>query len=120
MENIWTEEDEKNWMIEDEKFMKELAKEEEKRYEEDQKILSLVQSKVSEAVFEDIKTSIEMSENTYDYLISDGPIGDYQDDSDFEQWVNQTTNGGYTGDEYAGTVSIKISEKEYFQYSYWM
>jgi hypothetical protein len=35
-------------------------------------------------------------------------------------WVNQTTNGGYTGDEFAGTICIEIGENEYLKYNYSM
>ena len=60
----------------------------------------------------------------FNFKIVDKPIGKLQDCEDYEfiggVYVNQTTNGGYTGDEFAGTCSIKISENEYFQYSYSM
>ena len=33
-------------------------------------------------------------------------------------WVNQTTNGGFTGDEFAGTVSIKLKEDMWLHVPY--
>lgn len=93
-------------------------------YEEDQKVLGIVKSKVSKKAFDDILYYIDVSENTYDYLITDKPKGKFQKEEEFEEldglWVDQTVNGGYLGDEYAGTVSIKILENEYFQFNYSM
>jgi hypothetical protein len=88
-----------------------------------QKILDIVKSKVTEDEFIEIEWVIEESDNTYNYLITDKPVGTFQHE-DYEDiegiYVNQTTNGGYTSDEFAGTISIKIGENEYFQFSYSM
>lgn len=35
-------------------------------------------------------------------------------------WVNQTTNGGYTGDSFAGTVSIKLKKGKFLELDYSM
>lgn len=106
------------------KIWEEISEAENKRYQKDQEILKLVEESVSNTVYNDILYSIEMSENTYDYLITNKPEGEFQKEEDFEsldgQWVNQTTNGGYIGDEFAGTISIKINEDKYFQFSYSM
>ena len=53
--------------------------------------------------------------------IVDEKKGDKQDthyDIITEEWVNQTTNGGYTGDEFAGTVYFKLNNDKYLQISY--
>lgn len=91
---------------------------------EEQKILDLVKLKVSEGTFKEIEYNLNESGYCFDFKIADEPIGKLQDCEDYDfiegVYVNQTTNGGYTGDEFAGTCSIKISENEYFQYSYSM
>lgn len=106
------------------KAMDEYIAAEKLAYEKDQKVLELVKSKISKTAYEDVLYEIEVSENTWNYLITDEPKGRYQEDTEFEElgglWVDQTTNGGYLGDEYAGTVSIKISDDEFFQFEYSM
>ena len=52
---------------------------------------------------------------TTDYAQDDVPLHNLEG-----WWVNQTTDGGYTGDEFAGTVSVKISKDKYLQFSYSM
>lgn len=51
------------------------------------------------------------------------PVGNYQEEG-YDNipgiWVNQTTNGGYTGDTFAGTVCVKINEEKYFKFHYSM
>ena len=104
--------------------MKDMIEEEKRELQENQKILEIVKSKVSEKVFEDIKWSLAEGEHTFNYKITDKPKGKFQKELDFEeldgQWVNQTTNGGFTGDEFAGTISIKLNDKEFFEFSYSM
>ncbi len=99
--------------------------EEKKQELENKKILELVKSKVSEGAFEEIEFNLNESGYVYDFKITDKPLGDLQGVGYYEfiegVYVDQTTNGGYTEDEFAGTCSIKISEKnEYFQFSYSM
>lgn len=36
------------------------------------------------------------------------------------EYVNQTTNGGYTGDTFAGSVYIPITSSLYIHFEYWM
>ena len=91
------------------------------RAERDAKVLEVVKSVFSRDEFNDILSILEECDDTYDYSIEDSPKGDYQEeDHDFIKgaWVNQTTNGGYTGDEFAGTVSIKLPNDKYFQFYY--
>ena len=54
----------------------------------------------------------------FNFQIEDKPKGKIEDSDEYEfikVYVNQTTNGGYTGDEFAGTCSIKITENEYLE-----
>jgi hypothetical protein len=101
----------------------EMIRLENEQTEKDNKVLDDVKLLVSEEIFEDIKIVLEESENVYDFSIEDKPIGEFQKENyDYLDgiWVNQTTNGGYIGDEFAGNVSIKIDENKYFQFYYSM
>lgn len=91
---------------------------------EEQKILDIVKSKVSEGALKEIEYELNQDGYVYNFKIIDKPIGELRDCEDYEfiegVYVNQTKNGGYSGDEFAGTCSIKISENEYFQFAYSM
>jgi hypothetical protein len=110
--------------MDDSRLYKELIELERKEDENKKNVLEYVKSQLNNDEYEDVLFSIECSEYTYDYIITNKPKGNYQEESDFNalkgQWVNQTTNGGYLGDEFAGTISIQLNEKEYFQFSYSM
>ena len=85
--------------------------------------MDIVKPLASEDEFNDILDILAECDDTYDYSIEDKPKGKYQEeDYDFIKGalVNQTTNGGYTGDEFAGTVSIKLPNGKYFQFYYSM
>lgn len=94
----------------------------EKEQIEQQEVLDTIKSKVSEEFFKEILEELKESGHTYSFIVTDRPKGELIDDMEYDhvKYVDQTTNGGYTGDEYAGTVSIKISENEYFQFCYEM
>ncbi len=70
------------------------------------------------------KVFIEIDESCANSIIGfvDKPHGtkDVRDKDSLEIWVNQTTDGGYSGDSYAGTCDIKISEGKYLRFSYSM
>lgn len=107
-----------------EEMMKSMQEEEIKAWKEDKTVLAIVSGKVSKGEYQDILVVIEESDHTFDYKIVSEPKGNYQSDEELKvlggMWVNQTTNGGYTGDEFAGTISIELPNKEYFQFSYSM
>ena len=92
--------------------------------EADDNVLNTVKGFLSEDQFEDVLNLLEECYNTYNYSIEDKPKGDYQEEEDYPNlvgiWVNQTTNGGYSGDEFAGTISVKLSNDKYFQFYYSM
>ena len=91
---------------------------------EQNKILDKIKEKVSEEFFKEVLLELEYCDMTYSYSLENKPKGDKVEDTEYEHvkeiWVNQTTNGGYTGDEFAGSCSIKIGENEYFQFYYSM
>jgi hypothetical protein len=75
-------------------------------------------------MFDEIEHVIEDSDHTYDFKIVDEPKGEFQQEDEYPVlggiWVDQTTNGGYTGDDFAGTVSIKIDNRNYLEFAYSM
>ena len=106
------------------KICKEEAEAENREFRQNAVVLEKVKSMVSSEMFEDIKASLEDSENTFSFIITNKPKGEHQQEAEYPAiggiWVDQTTNGGYSGDDYAGTVSIKLKKNKYFEYSYWM
>ncbi|WP_298151153.1 hypothetical protein [Flavobacterium sp.] len=94
---------------------------EEERAEAEQKeaVLKAVQALVPVTVYAEILD--ELTDGyTFDYTITATPLGKKQDDGAAwgPHFVNQTTNGGYTGDEYSGTVSIPLGDGRFFQFGY--
>lgn len=87
-----------------------------------QSVLAEVQRVVGQEVYKAIVDELADSSYTHSYLIAEAPIGQEQDDGGLwgKTFVNQTTNGGYTGDEYAGTVSIPLGDGRFFQFAYSM
>jgi hypothetical protein len=95
----------------------------EKQSLEDQKILDLVRTKVTELAFKEIEDCLNEDGYCYGFEIVGEPEGELEEFDEFKHisvYVNQTTNGGYSGDDFAGTVSIKIGESEYFKFRYSM
>lgn len=85
-------------------------------------ILAEVRSIVSAEVYAAILDELAEVGHTFDYKIAPIGIGHEQDDGAAwgKHFVNQTTNGGYSGDEYAGTVSIPLGDGRFFQFGYSM
>lgn len=74
-----------------------------------QAVLDQVQALITPEAFQQIKDTLTDSGYTHSYLITDRPLGESQDDDYVrgDVCVDQTTNGGYTGDDYAGTISMQ-------------
>ena len=87
-----------------------------------QDVLLQVKSMVSAEVYSDILEELAESGSTDDFQIVLEAVGQEQDDdaSWGTTYVNQTTNGGYTGDEYSGTVSIPLGNNKFIQFAYYM
>ena len=87
-------------------------------------VLETVESLVTPEMFKDIEDAILHSEYAYNYKITDAPKGEFQQEDEYPAlggiWVDQTTNGGYSGDDFAGTVSVKIDDRNYFEFTYSM
>lgn len=75
---------------------------------------------MSSEAFQQILEEISDSGYTYDYQIVAEPVGEAQD-NDYalgDVFINQTMNGGWSGDDYAGTVCMPIGDEGYFQFAY--
>ena len=109
-----------------EDYMNVWAKAENEIYEKNQEVLNLVKEMVSQSFFEELEEYLEECDNTSQYnLTNDSPNDKHkQDESDYELikvvWVNQYRNGGYTGDNFAGQIWIKITNEKYFTFHYEM
>ena len=92
--------------------------------DEKDKCLASIKKLIQENKFDEILSIIEESEYTYDFKLTKEPKGKFQEERELEVlkgiFVNQTTNGGYTGDEFAGTISIEYNDGAYLQFSYSM
>ncbi len=86
-------------------------------------VLDLVKADVTDNIYEDILQCIEESDHTYDYSIVDEPNGNFQtNEYEFLEgiYVDQTTNGGMTGDEFAGSICVQFKKDHYFKFYYSM
>lgn len=99
-----------------------ILEEEAERYRLDKTVLEKVMSLVSDNDFAMIEAELVDGGFTGNFEIVNSPNGDIQDcDYKFANGykvVNQTCNGGYTGDEYAGQVYIPISKGKWFKFDY--
>lgn len=87
-----------------------------------QSVLEKVRQLVTAEVYAEIIVELTEDGYTFDYQIASTPKGQEQDDGAAwgKHFVNQTTNGGFTGDDFAGTVSIPLGDGRFFQFGYSM
>jgi len=106
------------------KTVKDYIEEEKLQEIKDKSILDYVKSKVSDGAYKEILEELKECWNTYHYEVVKIPDGKMREHDEYYfiegVYVNQTTNGGVSGDEFAGTCAIKISDNEYFQFYYSM
>jgi hypothetical protein len=91
-------------------------------YKKDKAVLDFALSFVSERDRGGIDTEIREGGWCMNFLIVDKPVGVEQDE-EFDhgkRYVNQTKNGGYSGDDFAGTISIPIGCGKWLQFNYIM
>lgn len=86
-----------------------------------QAVLKELKSSVNAEIYADIICELGES-HTFSYDITTSPAGSEQDDgaSWGKHFVNQTRNGGMTGDDFGGTMYIPIGDGRYFQFGYSM
>lgn len=105
-------------------FHKEMIAIENKVFRKNQRLLNAIKSVKGEAFHKELEEVIYSSEGIVGVAeIVKTPVGNYQDEGGElipGIWVDQTTNGGYTGDEFAGTVCVKIDDRRYFKFNYSM
>ena len=84
-------------------------------FKKDQRLLNAIKSIKGEPYLKALGELIEGLDQTSDYSIVDKPKGNYQREYWHKEiqggWVDQWRNGGYTGDDYAGDVYVKIKRK---------
>jgi hypothetical protein len=120
METGITEQDEVNYMAIMAGHDAAIALELKQLQVQNQAVLDQVEAMVSTVAFQQIKSTLADSGYTHSYQITDKPLGEPQDD-DFvlgDVYVDQTTNGGHTGDDYAGTMSMPLLQGRYFHFCY--
>jgi hypothetical protein len=120
MDTGMTEQDEEKYMAIIAGHDAVIASELNELHAKNQVVLNQVQALVSSDAFQQIKDTLSESGYTHGYVIADQPIGEPQDDGFVlgDVYVDQTTNGGQTGDDYAGTMSIPLTAGRYFQFCY--
>lgn len=88
----------------------------------EQAILDQVRLLVTESVFAQIEEALYDGDytSTHDYQITPTPLGKPQDEgyAPGDIFVDQTTDGGLSGDEFAGTVSMPLPDGRFFQFYY--
>ncbi len=92
--------------------------------ERDQRLLSLIRALKGKDFYDDLMLLLEDSESVAGFSIVNIPVGDYQEEDDYDHikgcWVDQQVNGGYTGDEYSGDCCVEIETGRYFKFHYSM
>tara|TARA_R110002124_G_scaffold128157_8_gene288572 strand:+ start:805 stop:1125 length:321 start_codon:yes stop_codon:yes gene_type:complete len=99
----------------------EAAEREQKEHDaKNQAVLDKVKALVSPEAFEQIEESLSEYGFAHSYKIVGKPVGRAQDEGFVlgEVYVDQTTNGGFSGDDFAGSVCMPIAADCYFQYAY--
>lgn len=89
-------------------------------HEKNKAVLDQVEALVSPEAFQQIQEALSDSEYTCEYQIVGQPVGLAQDDGYVlgDVFVDQTTNGGISGDEYAGTICMPLTAGSYFHFYY--
>lgn len=96
-----------------------------KELEQRNEILKHIEELTSSKYRKTVNDCLEESESTGNLKLVDIStiIGDYQEEdwTEFDHvYVNQTIDGGYTGDEFAGYIYIPITKKLYLKSYYSM
>lgn len=74
---------------------------------------------LGEKQIEELKICMKDS-SRYDYRVTDAPCTSSKED-DYESidvYIDQWQNGGYSGDDYAGTISVALPNGKYFTFAY--
>ena len=94
-----------------------LMEEQREQERKDKKILREVLDLVDLETF--YKIMQELSDCwCYNFRYTDKPIGEKQKLRKLDIWVDQCRNGGITGDDFGGTLSILLPNKKYLTVDY--
>lgn len=95
------------------------------QYEKEQEdkakeVISIVSKHVTQDYMEELKQYILDCDQTHSFSIEDKPCGSPQDEGGLlgNIYVNQYTNGGYTGDTYAGCIAIEFTKGKFLTFHY--
>lgn len=99
----------------------EIAADEANEYLVRMAVLKTVKSMVTEEVFLDIEQAMADSYNR-EFKIVDQPLGQAEDQGYCfgDIYIDQTTCGGFCGDDFAGTIGIPLPNGKFFQFCYSM
>jgi hypothetical protein len=97
-----------------------IRKEEALEYDKQAKILKRIKNRVSPSWFKAISDFLEDQEYAHDFSITDKPVGNRQkEDYRFaHSYIDQYSNGGYSGDDFAGQACLPIRGGLYFSFHY--
>jgi len=101
---------------------RELNKQLDEQHKKDEKVMDDIKSCFGAKIIKQIEEEMEESEGGWNLEIVDKPRGESEGDllDGREVYVNQTCNGGYTGDEFAGEVYFKLPNKKWLKWNYSM
>lgn len=95
-----------------------LMKEESERWE---RVIKEAKSEMSAELIKAFEEELEESNADSNFQFSKDAYGEKEHPEDhrgFEVWIDQTVNGGYTGDEFAGTTYFKIRKNKYISWDW--
>jgi hypothetical protein len=101
-----------------EDYIKEIEEHDRKEAEKNKKIINEAKKYLNEKQIEELELAFDETYN-HSFEIVNYKKGDLDDDyEEIKLYVNQTTNGGYTGDEFAGEQYVKLAHKKYLMWYY--
>lgn len=104
------------------KVIEELKEAEKKVTRNNDRILKAIASVLGKQFLTDVKYYLDHTYWNYLELVKE-PAGKFQEDDEWGSfngvWIDEHSNGGYWGDEYAGYLYIKLKENLYMKAYYW-
>jgi len=92
-------------------------------FNKDKRIMRKVKKLLSDSYYKDVISYIKDCEGGFNFDITFKYSGDEYSEDCYEfkkAYVDQYTNGGYSGDEFAGQVWLPITPKRYLTFHYAM
>lgn len=94
-------------------------------YEQEQEnqrkaVMDIVKCSVSEEYYKELMEYIKECDLTHTFTIEDKPYGKPQYEGEILETVHvdQYVNGGYTGDTFAGSISIEFAKGRFLTFHY--